>query len=129
MTMNRTHVRIQVGGVQGGLRPGAGWQGNVAENATISCHLTGAGPRCESFGPPRAAGRGCGRYFEPVQALPTLVRLPRSTVTWLVAFTRPFASRQVRVQLSLVPVSIFGVGELNVTLPRLQSSGVFITWS
>ena len=63
------------------------------------------------------------------QALPTLARLPRSTVTWVVAFTRPFESRQLRVQLSLVPVSIFCVGELKVTLPRLQSSGVLITWS
>ena len=46
---DRTHVRIRVGGVQGGLRGGAARR----------------------------------RYFVGEQALPTLARWPRSTVTWL----------------------------------------------
>src|SRR5215208_96129 len=127
MTMNRTHVRIRLGGMQGGLRPEPGRRQTLRKTQHDFLPPDGCRPSMQVVRAAARRRRGCGRYFEPVQALPTLVRLPRSTVTWLVAFTRPFASRQVRVQLSLVPVSIFGVGELNVTLPRLQSSGVFIT--
>ena len=52
-----------------------------------------------------------GRYFELAQALPTWALLPRSTITWRVACTRPRASVQVSVQLSFAPVSMRGRGD------------------